>query len=377
MWGNQLSRGPTQRLPRFISLSYGSLGRGDGSNLSGWPVQLRVYTVVNSESAAGSPVQPRVYAVAAGNAASPLHTSSSRSVERWPRLPLGGRSSCGSTQWPTSLRERQLAGSPVQTAGLRGGGPFASSHPSSLVIRVVRSGDGLDSPGRSVQLQDAVGHPGSSSSDRRPAVGLRDGGLSEWPVHRELSGATRDLRGPAQLRDAGCHPGMSGLQSSHLPTRWQSLRVAGFTAGYAGPLGVVGWPARPLAAGMTRVWQVGELTLPGNGAQGGSPRAGLTGRAQQVLTSPSWTSSIRRAGSAAGLQLCRQACVLTPWAQAGGAAMVAGSSTPTAAASGPRGGELSPPATGPDSVGSARNLSGPRRPPRQLQPPHCLKASHT
>jgi hypothetical protein len=162
------------------SLSYWSLGRGDGRNLSGWPVQLRVYAVVHSESAAGSesPVQPLVYAVAAQNAAGLLHTSSSRSVERWPRLPLGGRSSCGSTQWPT--RERQLAGSPVQTAGLRGGGPFASSHPSpsSLVIRVVRSGDGLDSSWRLVQLQDAVGHPGSSRPDRRPAAGLRGGGLS-------------------------------------------------------------------------------------------------------------------------------------------------------------------------------------------------------
>jgi hypothetical protein len=125
----------------------------------------------------------RYYAVAARNAAGPLHTSSSRSVERWPRLPLGGRSSCGSTPLPS--RARQLAGSPVQTEGLRCGGQFAPSHPSSLVMRVVQSGDGLDSPGRSVQLQDAAGHPGSSSSDRRPAAGLRGGGLSDWPVHRE------------------------------------------------------------------------------------------------------------------------------------------------------------------------------------------------
>jgi hypothetical protein len=41
LWVNQLSRGPTRRLPRFISLSYGSLGRGNGRDLSGWPVQLR------------------------------------------------------------------------------------------------------------------------------------------------------------------------------------------------------------------------------------------------------------------------------------------------------------------------------------------------
>jgi hypothetical protein len=85
---------------------------GDGRDLSGWPVQLRVYAVVHSESAAGSPVQPRAYAEAARNAAGPLQVPSSRSVKRWPRLPLRGRSSRGSTRWPT--RERQLAGSPVQ-----------------------------------------------------------------------------------------------------------------------------------------------------------------------------------------------------------------------------------------------------------------------
>jgi hypothetical protein len=89
----------------------------------------------------------------------PLQTSSSRSVEQWPLLPMGGWSSCGSTQWLTS--GRRLAGSTVQTAGLRCGGPFASSHSASLVIQVVRSGDGLDSPGRVVQLQDAVAHPES------------------------------------------------------------------------------------------------------------------------------------------------------------------------------------------------------------------------
>jgi hypothetical protein len=69
--GYQLSLGSTLRLPRSISLSYGSLGRGDGCDLSGWPVQLWVYSVVHSESAAGSPIQPRAYAVAARNAAGP------------------------------------------------------------------------------------------------------------------------------------------------------------------------------------------------------------------------------------------------------------------------------------------------------------------
>jgi hypothetical protein len=163
-------------------------------------------------------VSCRVASLAAGlgcggpECSGPLQTSSSRSVERWPRLPLGGRSSCGSTQRP--IRERRLAGSPVQTAGLRSGGPFASSHSSSLVIRVVLSGDGLDSPGQSVQLQDAVGHPGSSSSDRRPAAGLRGGGEAG------LRGATRSRR---------------------------MARVA---------------------AGMKLVRQVGELTLPGYSAQG-------------------------------------------------------------------------------------------------------------
>ncbi len=97
--GYQLSSGLTRRLPRFIPLSYRSLGRGDGRDLSGWPVQLRVYAVAHSGSAAGSPVQLRAYAVAAQrNAAGPLQVSSSRSVEQWPRLPLCGRSTCGSTR---------------------------------------------------------------------------------------------------------------------------------------------------------------------------------------------------------------------------------------------------------------------------------------
>jgi hypothetical protein len=62
-----------------LRLSYGSLGRGDGRDLSGWPVQLRVYAVVHLKSATGSPVQPRAYAVAArnvrSNLTSPAHES--------------------------------------------------------------------------------------------------------------------------------------------------------------------------------------------------------------------------------------------------------------------------------------------------------------
>jgi hypothetical protein len=67
LWGNQRSRG--RRLPRSISLSFGSLSRSNGRDLSWRPVQLLVYAVVHSESAAGPPVQPRVYAVTARNAA--------------------------------------------------------------------------------------------------------------------------------------------------------------------------------------------------------------------------------------------------------------------------------------------------------------------
>jgi hypothetical protein len=43
-------------------------------------------------------------------------------------------------------------------------------------------------------VQHAVGHPGSSSSDRRPAAAPRGGGLSEWPDHSGLRGATRGRR---------------------------------------------------------------------------------------------------------------------------------------------------------------------------------------
>jgi hypothetical protein len=42
------------------SFSYGSLGRGDGLDPSGWFAQPLVYAVVHPESAAGSPAQPRV-----------------------------------------------------------------------------------------------------------------------------------------------------------------------------------------------------------------------------------------------------------------------------------------------------------------------------
>ncbi len=90
-----------------LDQSFGRLG-GNGLDPSWWPAQLRVYTMVHPVSAAGSPAQPgpRVYTVAARNAAGPHQTSSSR----WPRLPLGGRGSCGIRSRPT--RELQLAGSP-------------------------------------------------------------------------------------------------------------------------------------------------------------------------------------------------------------------------------------------------------------------------
>jgi hypothetical protein len=295
--------------------------------------------------------------MAARNAEGPLQTSSSRSVER---LPLGGRSSCGSTRWST--RERQLAGSPVQprayavAAHLRQAIPPLSSYGSF---------------GRAM----ASTPPGGRCSCRTqcatrdsPAQTVVQQLLSaEWPVHRKLIGATRDHQVAGSA--AGCSAPPGNVRPPVQP-RVYAVAVSPSGRDHRGPR------AHAMAA---RHWQVGELTLPGYGAQGGAPRAGLTGRAQQVPTSPSRTSSIRRAGSAVGPQRCRQAGVLMPWAQAGGAAMVAGSSTPTAAARGPRGGEPSPPATGPDSACSARNFSGTRRPPShwQLRPPHCLTASHT
>ncbi len=167
-----------------------------------------------------------------------------------------------------------------------------------------------------------------------------------------------------QLRDAVCHPGTSGRQSSRWPRRQQSLRVASTATGYAeGPPGDVVWPAQlwdtqwairerqaqaaSPAAGLrgggphtcfagTAPWGPGhcvQLTLkhrPGQSgcwdeatqAGGGTDsacqgarapsRAAMTGRAQKVPTSPSRISVIRRGGSAEGRQRLRQAGVLTP-----------------------------------------------------------------
>ncbi len=78
-------------------------------------------------------------------------------------------------------------------------------------------------PGRSAQLQDAVDHTGSSNSDRRPAAALRGGGLSEWPVHRELSGATRHHRVAGAAAGLSAPPGASGRQSSRGPRRWRPV----------------------------------------------------------------------------------------------------------------------------------------------------------
>ncbi len=117
------------------------------------------------------------------------------------------------------------------------------------------------------------GHSGSSGASTAtrerqassPAAGLRGGRLSEWP---------------ASPRATWGHPESSDGQNG----RWQE----------AGPAG-----------------QDGELTLPGCGVQEGPSRAGLTGSAQQVPTSLSPTSSIRRAGSVAEPQRCGQVGVLT------------------------------------------------------------------
>jgi hypothetical protein len=219
-----------------------------------------------------------------------------------------GRSSSGSTRWST--RERQLAGSPVQ--------PLAHTQAAHLRQAILPLSS-YWSFGRAMASTPPGGRCScrSSSSGRRPAASLRGGGLS------------LPLRVASPPRTKWGHSGSSGGAGS----------AAGRRVSTAGPAGATrsGRMARA-AAGMRRVRQVGELTLPGYGALGGPPKTGLTGSAQQVPASPSRTSSIRRAGSAAGPQRCWQAGVLTLRAYAGGAAMVAGSLAPTTAARGPPGG---------------------------------------
>ncbi len=217
MRGSQLSgRGPTRRLSRFIPFSYGSprLGRGDGRDPSGsrWPVQLRVYAVARVQPA-GSQLQGR---------------QSSRGLTRWrPGMqralfkplqvvwssngldfpwvagPAAGLHSGPSGNGSSQGRPGQSTGNRLPTRWLS----ICVKPSSSLVIRVVRSCNDLDSPGPSVQLQDAVGHQGSSSSDRRPAAALRGGGLSEWPDHRELRGVTRDRRVAGSAAGRSVPPG--------------------------------------------------------------------------------------------------------------------------------------------------------------------------
>jgi hypothetical protein len=113
--------------------SYGSLGRGYGLDPSEWPVQLRVYAVG----------------------------------------PPGNSNSQGRQHLRGSTRRR----------------PICVKQYSSLVIRAVRSSNGLDSPRWLAQLRllEAVGHPGASSSDSHPAEAPRGGGHFEWQDHSGLS----------------------------------------------------------------------------------------------------------------------------------------------------------------------------------------------
>ncbi len=285
----------------------------------------------------------------------PSHTG--RSAGAMAVIPPGGQSSCGSTRLSTrsQLQGRQSNHGPTRwrpgmqralikflqfvrssdghdfpwvagpAADLRGGPPGNGNsqgrqHPrgstrwrpicikpsSSLAIRVGRPCDGLgDSSGRSAELQDAVGHPGSSSSDRRPAAAPRGGGLSEWPDHHGTAELAQTTRG---------HLGSSGGQLScgtqcatrerQPPVQPRVYAVAVSPSGqlHSGLCGATrSCRMARVAAGMKRVRQVGELTLSSSGAQA-PQRAGSTGIAQQVPTSVSRISSIRRAGSAAGLQ---------------------------------------------------------------------------
>ncbi len=143
--------------------------------------------------------------------------------------------------------------------------PYASSHPPSLVTRVVRSSDGLDSRvgQRSCGTQWASwDRPAQAVS---PAAGLRDGGLPEWPAPQ------RTTRG---------HSGSSGCQRSS-GTQWsiRDRQAASPAAGQRGGGPNLLMPALPVrdavgdspsstdqareAAGTTRLRQAGGLTLPG------------------------------------------------------------------------------------------------------------------
>jgi hypothetical protein len=168
-----------------LSLSYGSLGWGDGRDLSGWPVQLRVFAVVHSESAVGPAASPAAGLRGGGQdcsgPSSILFKSFGRALAStspgWPVRP-----------WVCAVVHQATAARRVTspTAGRRGGGSFASSHPPLSSYVSFGRATASTPPGRSVQLQGAVGHPG--------IVQLR----------------------PSTRRGS---------------TRWRSLRVAGTTAG--------------------------------------------------------------------------------------------------------------------------------------------------
>ncbi len=116
--------------------------------------------------------------------------------------------SCGIRCEPT--RERQLAGSaapPLNYAGW----PICARPSSSLVIRVVRSRDGLDSPW---VVRAAAGRsPGTSNSGPSSSCGLRGGGPPPSDQHHSrLCGVAWVVIGwPAHLRIVVVHPGSPGI----------------------------------------------------------------------------------------------------------------------------------------------------------------------
>ncbi len=258
----------------------------------------------------------------------PSHTG--RSAWAMAVIPPGGQSSCGSTRWSTrsQLQGRQSNRGPtrwlpgmqralikflqvvrssdgldfpwvaVPAASLRGGPPGNGNsqargrqHPSgstrwrpicikpssSLAIRVGRPCDGLgDYSGRSAQLQDAVGHPGSSSSDSRPAAAPRVGGLSEWPDHHGTAESEQTTRG---------HLGSSGGQlSCGTQCATRARQAASPAAGLRGG-GLSEWPASQRA-------MRGHSEL-SDGQSGCGHEAGPAGGGTDSV-------KLRRSGAAAG-----------------------------------------------------------------------------
>jgi hypothetical protein len=189
----------------------------------------------------------------------------------------------GPARWRGS-QGRQPNGWPTRWRPICVKPSFLSRHTGRSVGRWPRlpraagAAAGCSRPPRIVQLR-------LSSSRGSP---LWRGGLAEWPVHLELSWATRDHR------------------------------VAGSAAGCSVLPGSVRLSVQPRAHAVAAChWQVGGLTLPGQGARV-LPRVAMAGLVLQVPTSQGRNLS----GSAGRPQRLLRTWVLT--SRAGGFWQVAG-----------------------------------------------------